>query len=641
MAENQDDRPPRNTPRKTHVRRFWRYEGGGWTPRGYNKGEKDEDVWVDVQRIDEISTKSGQGERYQITKIKLNWYDSDGVTENTTRATSMAKVRNPDDPDTFIEVPLIDKSRIRERGVIYDRETKRQTLGPQHRNFVIRNETDELPLTEDTTRQVKRRKVINREIINDMEPDEDGFFSEPYVYKNISDPGTEDEDQRAIVEQIDRAKMNWGMGGPSGQETQGLSGVTDILRQEYLEEVTRDLEDNVDQKAAPVRLDAFQNIVNVSWDGAIEPQLNSAITQFNSQVPNTRALTISGWIRVRSGIPLFGEPGGAIYTAMTFGGYPDKDEIGYSELQLICSEDGFLARLTLVGTPSAAEGDGTSTPFSRAGYDDAGWFVEGPVLGQNQIGETLTRVPNPVPISPPIIDADGRWLYWRTFGFYNAVCAGDKVPPITGCFQVPFDDSSMASSITLTANVDPLSYDEWHHFMWAIDTGGAEPWGGDSIEAYAFANAEPNLDLYFLGEFPRVATSLRGLAEVFDVDGPPGVNINKGTFGIPRPSTELGDWLVSDHVQYADWQFYPRMINPGSEIGNFMRIQKGERKRVRTRVAEELYGFRSGSPPRKRAMWLFKGGQGSFHKSGNRAWGGNFTKKTKIISVPPPKVART
>lgn len=616
MAENQDDRPPRNTPRKTHVRRFWRYEGGGWTPRGYNKGEKDEDVWVDVQRIDEISTKSGQGERYQITKIKLNWYDSDGVTENTTRATSMAKVRNPDDPDTFIEVPLIDKSRIRERGVIYDRETKRPTLGPQHRNFVIRNETDELPLTEDTTRQVKRRKVINREIINDMEPDEDGFFSEPYVYKNISDPGMEDEDQRAIVEQIDRAKMNWGMGGPSGQETQGLSGVTDILRQEYLEEVTRDLEDNVDQKAAPARLDAFQNIVNVNWGGAVEiPDAKffpapAAVTNSNATAPHANALSISGWVWVPVGTE------SAQYPLMVFGGDSSGDT---STVTATVGLDGrFTINVTFTGVPF----DVDPLVGDYPGYDYYGWFQYLDPIPVQPGGRAA-----PVELGPLITGIAG-------------LCGSGSftVAPPAGCFRVPTSEAVLGQRVTMGSGEDTLAPNEWHHFIASCDTGGQPVWGDQLVGAFMFVNGQ-NVVEYFDEFFGLKLASQFGLPDDTTFEEGTGIAIKGRPAAIPRPSSQVEDWPQTP-IRFCDWQVYPRLINPYDDIGNFIRIQKGVRKRVKTRIAEELYGKRSGNPVRKRAMWLFTGGGGSFHKSGDRAWGGNFIKTGKIKTVKPPPLAR-
>lgn len=380
--------------------------------------------------------------------------------------------------------------------------------------------------------------------------------------------------------------------------------------------------------------DHLHRIIDVQWGGAVEPQLQSAVSQINSPISNAQALSMSGWVRVRSGIPIFGNPASANYTVMVFGGHPDPSVIGYTDFSITANALGFTIRAVFVGVPTQAIVDGSL--LFRAGYDDRGWFGEGPVLGQSQVGQTLTRVPNPVILNPPVVDADGRVHYWQVFGFHHAVCTGDTVPPPTGCFQIEVPTSVVGSQISVAPITGPYPYDTWHHFMWAINTAGKNPWGGELVEVYCFANALPALE-YLPGFEGLKLAQLVGQPDGTQAGDGSGINL-KGNAGFPIPGVEFGNgaFPVTNHIQLCDWQFYPRMINPNTEISNFIRIENGVRKRVRSRVAEDLYGEPVGSPPVKRPLWLFKGGGGSFHKSGPRSTDGEFLKIGVIKTVPPP-----
>ena len=203
--------------RVTHVRRFY--------------GRDDIDIWVDVRRVDEYVTSSGQGRDFQGIVHRLYWYDED-LNDNPKRNMTIVEIRNPQDETQVVEVPVIDQMFTVQRGLP---RTQYQELSRKFMNA-----------EGDTLRQSTPYRVTNRGVVE--QPDANGFFSS-YTLTDEEDDG-----QYLDVEVVESFTTTRGQ-GPDYQ-----------LTRHYMK---HDLEDELFARSPadgnPLRLDPFQSIVNVQW----------------------------------------------------------------------------------------------------------------------------------------------------------------------------------------------------------------------------------------------------------------------------------------------------------------------------------------------------------------------------------------
>lgn len=216
--------------RKAHVIRI----------KGREKGSDDEleDVWVDVRRVDEITIDDrGDG---QVKVISLAWDDGyvDGATPDEERKTTELKLTDPenppddpDDPDIWIPLKVIDQATV--------------TDSDQKIILVFNNEVMD---GQDTTRKVTARRVTFAE--TNVDPLDDPVNAEEYE----RDESTKDEDQYLDVEVISEYRYD--------DADQVVVTEFDTENDELINSFE---ETPGDRPQPPVRLDPFQDVVNVQW----------------------------------------------------------------------------------------------------------------------------------------------------------------------------------------------------------------------------------------------------------------------------------------------------------------------------------------------------------------------------------------
>lgn len=361
--------------------------------------------------------------------------------------------------------------------------------------------------------------------------------------------------------------------------------------------------------------DHLNRIVNVQWGGAVEIKLNAAVTNPNVAVPHANALAISGWVWVPTGTPI------NTYPLIVFGGYgvPGNPIGGISFVSVTVRSDGFEIDVNFEGVPFLADPLVPDYP----GFDYVGWYE----------GLTESFAPGapaqPIPIPEDKGDGAGPGI-----GGLCTAGSGFTIAPFEGCFRIPTDEAILAQGVAMGTGQPLFALNQWHHFIASCDTGGLAHWGDQTIGAFLFVNGENKVE-YFPGFFGLVLAGQVGAPANATFVAGTGISINGRPAGIPRPSTQLGDWTQTP-IRFCDWQIYPRLVNPFTDIGKFFVLDEGVRKRVRTQTAADAFGVPVGSPSVKRPLWLFKGGGGSFHKSGPRSTDGEFVKTGTIITVPPP-----
>lgn len=357
--------------------------------------------------------------------------------------------------------------------------------------------------------------------------------------------------------------------------------------------------------------DHLNRIINVQWGGAVEVQLNAAVTNPNVASPHANALTISGWVWVPVGAPSL------TYPLLVFGGDSSGDT---STLTASVGLDGrFTLGVVFTGVPLTIDPLVPDYP----GFDYVGWYR----------GLTASFTPGspaePIPIPDDKGDGAGPGI-----GGLCSAGAGFTIAPFEGCFRIPTDEAVLSQRVNMGSGTPTLAPNEWHHFIASCDTGGLQHWGNQNVGAFFFVNGE-NKVAYFPGFFGLKLASQAGSPPGTTFEPGAGVSIKGRPAAIPRPSSQLGDWSQTP-IRFCDWQVYPRLVDPHTDLNKFFVLDGGVRKRVNTRTAEDAFGVAVGSPPVKRPLWLFKGGSGSFHKSGPRSTDGEFIKTGTIITVPPP-----
>lgn len=251
--------------RKTHVIRIL----------GTNRdGEVLQDIWVDVERIDETASVShgdaATDASYQKVKRKFRWMDDPNADDynpegNPSRETEIVKVCDPesedvDDPEEYVEIPVIKKVRMVASDNNYQKVAEKLI-------------NDELQ----ASREVEVRKIPHYDTSID-DAAQAAFDADPtlkvYVVPGgeyTKDLDTKDEDQYVEHEIVTKIRQR-------SNSSKRPSGGSDQLRRikiknQYLIDESEEPDGKVvgvQGVNPPYRLDPYQNIVNVNWSSPEE-----------------------------------------------------------------------------------------------------------------------------------------------------------------------------------------------------------------------------------------------------------------------------------------------------------------------------------------------------------------------------------
>jgi hypothetical protein len=202
------------TTRKQHV---WRQQN-----------EDDDEVWIDLLRVDKLVTTKGQQNDWQKVTYNIKWDDEENPADHPTRTLRVVEVANPEDEEQIIEVHTIAKMRTMKG----DQKITHSFLGG-----------------EVTSQKVQYRRIYHYDA-DDPEPPCD---LEDYV----RDEATIDQEQYLDVRVIERMLTR----GQDGQVT-----LFNFDNRRLYEFSVPTPEDELDLEKV-VFLDPLQNIVNVQWGG--------------------------------------------------------------------------------------------------------------------------------------------------------------------------------------------------------------------------------------------------------------------------------------------------------------------------------------------------------------------------------------
>lgn len=218
--------------------------------RGRNAdGSENFNVWIDVERIDDFSTEAGRG----ATFVRLHTHfkrNHDGQAEdeplpaNSTRGTTILKLRETSGSDAYVPLRRI--------------ETVDMDLGGQRIRVHLENDPDpSLP-------PLRRIEVARRVYHWDTPYDDDVVGTLQGIFPYERTPGTKDPDQYIDVwVTLSNASEIY-----RGKDFQRLYL---HLVQDPILAFSEPLPDNVPIDNHLLRLDPYQNIVNVQWHTPGEP----------------------------------------------------------------------------------------------------------------------------------------------------------------------------------------------------------------------------------------------------------------------------------------------------------------------------------------------------------------------------------
>lgn len=215
--------------RTTHVRRI--------------KNADNENVWIDVERVDKIVNKQeGQGGLYRKTTRQMFWGDETDDAAHPTREMTELRVEKPSYQGTFVLINVIDKQKTR-RGQGPDYKKKYKWFSNLKEN--------------NTAREVSFRRVYHWD--TETDPNDDGGTE----YVRVE--GTEDRAQYLDVAVIEKLIQRRGQGPSYKKRTYQFN--TDPIK-EFSEPSPEDVD-----PATVVWLDPWQNIINVKWDNPPDPYI--------------------------------------------------------------------------------------------------------------------------------------------------------------------------------------------------------------------------------------------------------------------------------------------------------------------------------------------------------------------------------
>jgi hypothetical protein len=258
--------------RKTHVIRIF----------GTNRaGERIDDIWVDVERIDETksegagdtdgqtafganTSKTGLGRNHQKTVRKFKWMDDPTADDynpdgNPSRVIEKIKVCDPesedvDDPDEYVEIDVI-------------KEVKAVASDNNYQRFVEKQLNEEI----NSSREVEVRKIVHydtniddaAQAAADADPSLKAYVVSSEEY--IKDESSKDEDQYVEHEIITKIFSRGNSPLRSGDDAQKR---VMKLKNQYLIDESETPSGTVIGATGinpPYRLDPYQNIVNVNF----------------------------------------------------------------------------------------------------------------------------------------------------------------------------------------------------------------------------------------------------------------------------------------------------------------------------------------------------------------------------------------
>jgi hypothetical protein len=373
--------------RKTHIKRI------------YKNDDPDTGLWVDIERIDELTYTSGVGFAQQTKVWTFDWssFDPNGDGVSKKKIQDPNDNTDPDDPDAaVIEVPVRDQLVVT------------QGTGAQYQQYTHFFAND----ASNSSRETHSRRVYHYDVPDDQLDENKSPPRDPEEYLNAL--GDKDDSQYLDVEILDAFSTNenenrdsHGQLKPSvWQEKKWLVNNTGVLLQDRDGDISHDsaIKNPADGVIDPPwRLDPLQNIVNLQMQRlAFFVVLNNALP-FQPVDP---ALLYFEYINPIGGPggPIAFKEGGELpdlpsylewkyYGNVTFddtqkylyspgGGFPDQmlDHETYSLLAYNNPDSAFYESLT-------------------AYRNDAFAAVGGPVLIQGYVTPTNTTAPQPLPTS--------------------------------------------------------------------------------------------------------------------------------------------------------------------------------------------------------------------------------------------------
>jgi hypothetical protein len=247
--------PPDEKPdgRQRHVKRI-----PGKTKDASGAVTKVPGAWLDVERLEEVTTEEGSGINYQKSKTKFQWYvDDKGEVPNPARVTRTLTViptdADPDNPYVFWEIDVNDAVIVMD----FDQRIKRR-------------------LDNSANNQRRRNKAKVRRVKHfDTPYDDDPAYQDGGIIRSYKKTeGTKDDDQYLDVEipgeiTFDDWRLNQHL---TPKDFEHWQRTACVLNNGYLVDAADEPDKSYggDQINPPVRLDWLQNIVNLQAGGATE-----------------------------------------------------------------------------------------------------------------------------------------------------------------------------------------------------------------------------------------------------------------------------------------------------------------------------------------------------------------------------------
>ena len=230
--------------RKTHITRI------------YKNDDPDTGLWVDIERIDELTYESGTGFAQQTKRWKFDWssFDPNGDGVSKKKIQDPNDDRDPNDPDaSVISVPVRDK-------IVVTQGADQQYQ--QYNHFFVNDNTN-------SSRKTHSRRVYHYDVPDNQLDENKNPPRDPQAY--LAALGAKDDSQYVQVEIIDsfltneyESRDSHGRIKPSAwQEKKWLvDSAGDTLLHDRDGDTSHDFatDGTVDP---PWRLDPLQNIVNV------------------------------------------------------------------------------------------------------------------------------------------------------------------------------------------------------------------------------------------------------------------------------------------------------------------------------------------------------------------------------------------
>jgi hypothetical protein len=184
------------TVRNSHIKRI------------YKDDDKDSDVWVDIERVDDftVDTVHIDNAGGQKVSYSFEWHIFDPNDENN----DVLTIENPDDADTSIKIPLRNFVDVQYNDYLF------------HINF---DNTENNGVRKTHTKKVYNHDIPEENLDNDRQPPR-----EADTYKNVIKGIDKDESQYIEIEIIDKYVLNHNQ-GPNYSKKKWTQNIDAILSQ--------------------------------------------------------------------------------------------------------------------------------------------------------------------------------------------------------------------------------------------------------------------------------------------------------------------------------------------------------------------------------------------------------------------------